>query len=272
MSDFSVVTRAQRRAWGLGDLSMLAARTPPLYAERLCEELDLRARERVLDVAAGTGTASIAAARRFCEVVASDFVPESLEAARRLAGVEGLELDVRVADAQDLPFADGSFDVVISTFGAMFAPDQERVAAELLRVVRPGGRIGLVAWRPDGVVGAYAAAIGKYLAPPPGVPSPFGWGTARRVRELFGGHGTLRTATRTQPFRYPSVEFAVGFLAEWYGPARGALAVLGEERRAALRDDMAEVWRSADRAGDGTLVADAAYLETVVVKEGRPNG
>ncbi|WP_433328101.1 class I SAM-dependent methyltransferase [Spirillospora sp. CA-294931] len=267
MTEYAIVTQAQQKAWSLGDLGKLAAHTPPVYAESLCEDLDLQPGERVLDVAAGTGTTSIAALRRFCEVVATDFVPESLVQATRLAEAEGLELEVHTADAQELPFEDDFFDVAVSTFGTMFAPDQQRTAEELLRVVRPGGRIGVLSWCPDGIIGDYAATIGKYIAAPPGLRSPFEWGTDARVHELFDGHAkAVRTVRRAQPFRYPSVQFAVEYFRAWYGPARGAFARLDEEHRTALHADMTAVWSAGNRATNGSLVAYADYLQTIVVK------
>ncbi|GAB3972502.1 class I SAM-dependent methyltransferase [Actinoallomurus acanthiterrae] len=265
MTDYALITEAQRKAWSAGDLGKLAARMSTLYAELLCEAIRLRPTERVLDVAAGTGTTSIAAARRFCDVVAVDFVGDFLAKATRLAGTEDLELETHEADAQDLPFEDGYFDAVLSTFGIMFAPDQQRVADELIRVVRRSGRIGFTAWTPDGVIGRYARTIGKYLTPPPGVRSPFGWGTEERIRELFGGRiKSVKVARRAQPFCYPSVEFAVEYFRAWYGPARAAFDRLDEGGRKALQDDMVAVWESANEAGDGSLVAHADYLECVI--------
>jgi SAM-dependent methyltransferase len=267
MTEYAIVTQAQQKAWSLGDLSKLAAHTPPLYAESLCEALDLHSGERVLDVAAGTGTTSIAALRRFCEVIATDFVPEGLVKAERLASAEGLKLETHTADAQELPFEDEYFDVAVSTFGAMFAPDQQRTADELLRVVRPGGRIGVLAWCPDGIIGEYAATIGKYIQPPPGLRSPFEWGTPARARELFAGQArSVESVRKAQPFRHPSVEFAVEYFRAWYGPARGAFERLDDERRKALHADMVAAWSAGNQASDGTLVAHADYLETIVVK------
>lgn len=268
MTDNATVTRAQQKAWTLGDLGKLAAHLPPIYAESLCQEIDLRPGERVLDVAAGTGTASIAALRRFCEVIATDFVPGSLARARQLAAGEGLDLETRTADAQDLPFEDGSFDAVLSTFGVMFAPDQQRAADELLRVMRPGGRVGVLAWCPDGVIGEFAKSIGKHAPPPTGIRSPFEWGVERRVRELFGSRvRSVHTRGKTQPFLYPSVQFAIEYFRAWYGPARGAFDRLDPEGREALHTDLVAMWGAANRASDGTLVADADYLETIAVKD-----
>lgn len=253
-------TQAQHYAWSLGDLGKLAAHFPPIYAELLCEDLDLRPGERVLDAAAGTGTASVAAARRFCEVTAADFVPAVLDRAAELAEGEGLRLTTRVADVQDLPFQDGHFDVVLSTFGVMFAPDQRRAAAELRRVTRAGGRIGVTAWCPDGLIGDYARTIARHVGSPPPTDSPFAWGTEERVRDLLGD---ARTTRRAQPFRYPSVEFAIDFFAQWYGPARAAGTRLGERERQALRADLIDVWQARNQAKDGTLVAFADYLQAI---------
>lgn len=266
MSLNATVTTAQRHAWSHGDLGKLSARLPTIYAEVLCEALDLRPGERVLDVAAGTGTTSIAAARRFCEVTATDFVPRVLDHAAERATSEGLALAVRVADAQGLPFGDGEFDVVVSTFGAMFAPDHQRVADELLRVVRPGGRIGITAWSPEGVIAAFARAVGRHVPPPAGIRSPFEWGTTERITELFGARArSVHTTRRSLPFRFPSVEFAVAYLGDTYGPAYTTLARLTPTDSDILRADMATVWRAANRANDGTLVADAEYLENIII-------
>ncbi|WP_214320267.1 class I SAM-dependent methyltransferase [Nonomuraea sediminis] len=247
--------------WFLGDLGKLAAHLPPVYAERLCEELDLRPGERVLDAAAGTGVVSVTAARRFCEVTAVDLVPAYLDQARELAAREGLPLAVRVADVQELPFDDGSFDAAVSTFGVMFAADPERAAGELRRVTR--GRIGLTAWTPDGVIAEYARTIAKHLQASPPPRSPFAWGTEEGLRELFDGCD-IRTAGRRQPFRYPSAAQAVDAFRQWYGPAKAAFAVLPEDRREAMREDMIGVWEAHNRSDDGTLVVDADYLEAVV--------
>ncbi|GII60648.1 hypothetical protein Skr01_07330 [Sphaerisporangium krabiense] len=256
-------TNPQQRAWSRGDLAKLAAHLPPIYAELLCEEADLRAGERVLDAAAGTGTVALAAARRFCDVVAVDFVPSPLEQAARLAACEDLPLVTHLADVQDLPYEDDAFDAVLSAFGAMFAPDQGRTAGELARVTRRGGRVGVTGWCMAGLIGDYARTIGKYLGSGTGH-SPFAWGTEDRVRELFPD-AQIRTAWRGQPFRYPSVEFAVDYFAEWYGPASAAFAALDDAGRRDLRADMIDVWHAHNRATDGTLVAIADYLETIVL-------
>jgi SAM-dependent methyltransferase len=184
--DLTAITTRQQRVWSAGDFSRIGALNL-LHAEHLCESLDLLPGERVLDVAAGHGNTSLSAARRFCEVTATDFVPELLEIAERRAALEHLPLTVRVADAQDLPFPDESFDVVISTFGAMFAPDQERTARELLRVCRAGGRIGMNNWHPESFIGDVFRTIASHVAPPPGLRSPLEWGDEQRVRELLGG-------------------------------------------------------------------------------------
>lgn len=247
-------------SWFLGDVGKLAAHLPPIYAELLCEELDLHPGDRVLDAAAGTGVVSIAAARRYCDVTATDLVPGYLEQAARNAAREGLSVATATADVQDLPFGESTFDVALSTFGAMFAADQERAAAELRRVA--SGRIGLTAWTPDSVIADYARAIAKHLSPPPAPRSPFDWGTEERLRELFPGE--IRTTRRRQPFRFPSPGYAIDFFFQWYGPAKAALGALPEPDRPALTADLVEVWQSRNTATDGTLAVHADYLEAVI--------
>jgi SAM-dependent methyltransferase len=193
--DVVTIKQRQQAAWASGDYAAVGSRFP-LIAELLCEAVDLRAGERVLDVACGNGNASLAAARRFCQVTGVDYVPALLERARERAKAEGLEATFQEADAEDLPFADASFDVVLSTCGAMFAPDQEQTASELLRVCRPGGRIGMINWTPDGYVGELFRTIGRHLPPPPGLRPPVLWGSPERLRELFGPDVTISAPHR----------------------------------------------------------------------------
>jgi SAM-dependent methyltransferase len=221
----------------------------------------------VLDVACGNGNAALAAARRFCQVVGVDYVPELLERARRRAEAEGLEATFTEGDAEDLPFPDGAFDVVLSTCGAMFAPDQEQTASELLRVCRPGGRIGMVNWTPDSYVGELFWAIGRHLPPPPGLRPPVLWGDQERLRELFGPEVSISAPRRSFLWRFPSVEHQVEFFASFYGPTNKALATLPPDGAAALRADMLEAARRFDVSEDGdTLVLRMDYLEAVVHK------
>ena len=263
--DIATVKQRQQTAWASADYSAVGVRLL-LTAELLCEAVDLRAGERVLDVACGNGNAALAAARRFCQVVGIDYVPSLLEGARRRAQAEGLEASFEEADAEDLPFPDASFDAVLSTCGAMFAPDQERTARELLRVCRPGGRIGMVNWVPDGYVGALFRAIGRYLPPPPGVRPPVLWGSEDRLRELFGARVTISAPRRTFLWRWPSPEHQVEFFATFYGPTHKALAAIGTDRAAQLKAEMVEVARSFNVSDDDTLVLRQDYLQVVVRK------
>jgi SAM-dependent methyltransferase len=263
--DIATIKERQQATWASVDYAPVGARLL-LTAELLCEAVDLRAGERVLDVACGNGNAALAAARRFCQVTGVDYVPALLERARQRADAEGLEATFQEADAEDLPFPDDSFDVVLSTCGAMFAPDQERTAAELLRVCRPGGRIGMVNWVPDGYVAALFRAIGRYLPPPPGVRPPVLWGSEERLRELFGPEVTISAPRRTFLWRFPSAEHQAEFFATFYGPTNRALAALGADRAAALEADMVEVARSFDASDDDTLVLRQEYLEAVIHK------
>jgi SAM-dependent methyltransferase len=267
--DIAAIKQRQQAAWASGDYSAVGTRLLPT-AELLCDAVDLRAGERVLDVACGNGNAALAAARRFCEVIGVDYVPALLERARERAKAEGLEVDFQEADAEDLPFPDDTFDVVVSTCGAMFAPDQERTAAELLRVCRPGGRIGMVNWTPDGYVGELFAAIGRHLPPPPGLRPPVLWGTEERLRELFGPQVRITAPRRGFLWRFPSAEHQAEFFASFYGPTNKALATLAPDGAAALRADMVETAGRFDVSDDDTLVLRMDYLEAVIRKPATP--
>ena len=263
--DIATIKQRQQAAWASGDYAAVGTRLL-LTAELLCEAVDLRAGERVLDVACGHGNAALAASRRFCQVTGIDYVPALLDRARQRAAAEGLEATFQEADAEALPFSDDSFDAVLSTCGAMFAPDQERTAGELLRVCRPGGRIGMVNWVPDGYVGSLFRTIGRYLPPPPGVRPPVQWGSEERLRELFGPGGDHLGPRRTFLWRWPSPEHQAEYFATFYGPTNKALAALSTDQAAALKADMAEVARSFDVSDDDTLVLRQDYLEAVIHK------
>jgi SAM-dependent methyltransferase len=267
--DIATIKQRQQAAWASGDYAAVGARLL-LTAELLWEAVDLRAGERVLDVACGNGNAALAAARRFCQVTGVDYVPALLERARQRAAAEGLEATFQEADAEDLPFADASFDAVLSTCGAMFAPDQERTAAELLRVCRPGGRIGMVNWVPDGYVGELFRAIGRHLPPPPGLRPPVLWGSQDRLRELFGPEVGIAAPHRIFLWRFPSAEHQAEFFATFHGPTNRALATLGADRAADLKADMVEVARRFDISDDDTLVLRQDYLEAVIHKPATP--
>ncbi len=262
--DFEALKARQHAAWSSGDYAIIGT-TLQIVGEQLCESLDVRAGQRVLDVAAGNGNVSLAAARRGCEVVATDYVPALLERARERAAGERLDIEFREADAEALPFADESFDYVVSTFGVMFTPNQERAAAELARVCRRGGKIGLANWTPDGFIGQVFRTIGAHVPPPAGARSPALWGTRARLDELFGAKAaSIQATSRDFVFRYRSPEHWVHMFATWYGPVLKAFAALDPDRQAALHRDLIALIGRFDRSGDATMVVPGEYLEVVV--------
>jgi SAM-dependent methyltransferase len=264
--DYAAIKTRQQATWASGDYGVIAA-TLPIIAESLCEAVDLAAGETVLDVAAGTANAALAAARRFCQVTATDYVPALLERGRQRAAAEGLAIDFRVADAEDLPYADGSFDVTLSTLGVMFAPNQARCAAELLRVTRPGGRIGLANWTPEGFIGQLFKVIGGFVPPPPGVASPALWGTETRLVELFGpAAADIHVSRKHFNFRYRSAEHWIEVFRRYYGPTLKAFAALEEARQLALHGALKELLARFNRAGADSLIVPSEYLEVVVTK------
>jgi len=265
MTDLSVVKDKQQVTWSSGDYSSVGNRIL-LVSELLCGAVDLRAGERVLDVATGSGNAALAAARRFADVVGIDYVPALLDSARVRAQAEGLDIDFRVGDAEALEFADDSFDVVLSACGAMFAPDHKRTASELVRVCRPGGRVGMVNWCPDGYVGALFRAIAGHLPPPAGLEPPGRWGDEGYLRELWGDTVTLAAPRKTFLFPFASPEHHVDFFARYYGPTLKAFEAVGEAGRAALRNDILDAVQRFNRADDGTLLLQMDYLEVVATK------
>src|SRR3954453_10401074 len=265
--DFQAVTQVQQQVWSQGDFAKIGI-AGQMVAEQLCEAVDLLPGQRLLDVACGAGNGAIAACRRNAEGVGLDYVPELLQRGRERAAAEGFEIEFVEGDAQALPFEDGAFDVVLSTFGAMFAPDQEKTASELLRVCRPGGKIGMANWPPRGLVGGGVFKVtAEHAAPPPGVPSPVVWGTEDRLRELFGDAvSQLSVNQRFWVFRYASPEAWLEFFKTFFGPMITAFERVGDDGAAALENDLLEVTRSANRAGDAALVAPAEYTEVVAVR------
>jgi ubiquinone/menaquinone biosynthesis C-methylase UbiE len=262
--DLAAIKQRQQATWATGDYSVIGT-TLQIVGEQLCEAIDLRAGERVLDVAAGNGNATLAAARRFTQVTSTDYVGALLDRARERAAAERLSIDFREADAENLPFADESFDAVVSTFGVMFTPNQERAAAELARVVRPGGRIGLANWTPEGFIGQLFKTIGRHLPPPADVASPSLWGTERRLRELFPGC-RLSWSKRIFNFRYKSAEHWLDIFKTYYGPTNRAFAALAEEKRAELDADIAALLHEFDRGDERGLVVASDYIEAVIAK------
>ena len=256
----------QRAAWSSGDYAVVGT-TLQIVGEELCEALDLRAGQKVLDVAAGNGNAALAAAHRWCDVTATDYVPELLARARDRAAAEGLEIEFREADAEALPFDDRSFDVVVSTFGVMFTPDQDRAAAELVRVCKRGGKIGLANWTPEGFIGQVFKTIGKHVAPPPGARSPALWGTRARIAELFEPHAaSVKTAQRNFVFRYRSPEHWLKVFKTYYGPLLKTFAALEAPAQAALQTDLLMLIDQFNRSGDRSMVVPSEYLEIVVTR------
>jgi SAM-dependent methyltransferase len=264
VADFTAVKLRQQAAWSTGNYAVVGT-TLQIVGENLCEALDVRAGNRVLDVAAGNGNATLAAARRYCDVTSTDYVASLLDSGRARAQAEGLPVQFQQADAEALLYADASFDIVMSTFGVMFTPDQEKAAAELVRVCKPGGRIGLANWTPESFIGQLFKTIGKYIPPPAGVKSPALWGTKARLEELFGANArNIIAASRDFTFRYRSPEHFVDVFRTFYGPMNKAFAALeGEPQAAFLRDLMALI-ESRNRSNDATLVLPSEYLEVVV--------
>ncbi len=262
-SSFDAVKTRQRAAWTAGDYATVGT-TLQIVGEQLCEALDVRAGQRVLDVAAGNGNASLAAARRGCGVVSTDYVPALLDRGRERAAADRLAIDFRVADAECLPFGDDAFDAVVSTFGVMFTPDQEQAALELQRVCRPGGKIGRANRTPDGFIGQVFATIGRYVPPPVGVRSPLEWGTRRRLSELLGARAAaIDTQLRSFVFRYRSPAHWLEVFRAVYGPMQKAFAALELPAQAALTADLIALVNQFQRSGN-TMVVPSEYLEVVI--------
>ena len=264
--DLAAIKARQQGAWSSGDYAVVGT-TLQIVGEELCEALDLRAGQKVLDVAAGNGNVSLAAARRWCEVVASDYVPALLDRARERADADRLSIEFREADAEALPFADASFDVVVSTFGVMFTPDQDRAAAEMVRVCRRGGKIGLANWTPEGFIGQVFKTIGKHVPPPAGARSPALWGTRARLAELFEPHASsIQSAPRHFVFRYRSPEHWLEVFKGYYGPLLKTFAALAPPAQAALEQDLLSLIGQFNRSGDRSMVVPSEYLEVVITR------
>ncbi|NMF98921.1 class I SAM-dependent methyltransferase [Aromatoleum toluolicum] len=262
--DFEAIKTKQNAAWSSGDYAIVGT-TLQIVGEQLAEALDLRAGQSVLDVAAGNGNFTLAAARRWAEVTSTDYVPALLERGAERAKADRLPVTFHFADAEDLPFTDAMFDVVASTYGVMFTPNQEKAAAEMLRVCRPGGRIGLANWTPDSFVGGIFKAIGRYLPPPQGVKSPALWGTREHLDVLFGaGAREIRVTEKDFVFRYRSPQHFMEIFRAYYGPVHKAFAALDGERQAGLHSDLMGLIDRYNTADDGTMVAPSAYLEIVI--------
>ncbi|QTN23164.1 class I SAM-dependent methyltransferase [Rhizobacter sp. AJA081-3] len=261
---FDAIKQRQQATWASGDFAVIGT-TLQIVGEQLAESIDLRAGERVIDIAAGNGNATLAAARRFARVTSTDYVPALLERGAARARAEGLEIEFVEADAEALPFEDASFDVALSTFGAMFTPQHELPAQEMLRVVRPGGRIGLANWTPDGFIGELFKVIGACLPPPAGLKSPALWGTEPHMVELFGARAAdIRCVRRDFQFRYASPAHWLQVFRDYYGPTHKAFAALDAPAQARLADDITALLMRRNRGGSHSLVVPGEYLEVVV--------
>jgi ubiquinone/menaquinone biosynthesis C-methylase UbiE len=264
--DLGALKTKQRAAWSSGNYAIVGS-TLQIVGEQLCETLDLKSGSKVLDVAAGNGMASLAAARRWCDVISTDYVPDLLERGKVRAAAEGWSIKFMEADAEDLAFQDDQFDVVLSTFGVMFTPNQDQAAAELLRVCKPKGKIGLANWTPDGFIGQVFKTLGKYLPPPAGTRSPAMWGTRTRLSEMFdAGASSVKAESRIFNFRYRSADHFLDVFRTYYGPVLKAFAALEPAKQEELQDDLHALIVRMNRSGDRTMVVPSEYLEVVITK------
>jgi ubiquinone/menaquinone biosynthesis C-methylase UbiE len=265
--NLEAVKAKQQITWSTGNYSRVGSLLQ-ISGERLAEAMDARPGADFLDVAAGNGNLTMAAARRFCRVVSTDYVEASLNDGAERARANGLEVEFRVADAEALPFDDASFDFVGSTFGVMFTANQEKAAAELLRVCRAGGKIGMANWTPAGFIGKLFKVIGQFNPPPAGVQSPARWGTEAFLREQFGPSAAdLHVERRDYVFRFESTDHFMTVFKSFYGPIITALEAQTEENRPKLEQAIADLVDSCNVATDGTLLIPGEYLEIVVTKQ-----
>ena len=268
--DFAAIKKKQQATWSSGDFAVIGI-TLQIVGEMLAEAADVRSDERVLDVAAGNGNATLAAARRFATVTSTDYVPALLEKSAERAKAESLAVTYQVADAENLPFQDASFDVVLSTFGVMFTPEHDRSAREMIRVVRPGGRIGLANWTPEGFVGQLFKVVGGFVPPPPGVKSSALWGTKAHLDDLFGQSAAeIRLERRNFNFRYRSPEHFVQMFRDFYGPTHKAFAARDPAGQKGLAAEITTLVERLNVAGPGSLVVPGEYLEVVITRKPSP--
>lgn len=264
--DLKAMKAKQHAAWSSVDYAVVGS-TIQIVGEQLAEAMDLRAGQKVLDIAAGNGNFTLAAARRWCEVTSTDYVETLLHRGRQRAEANGLAVTFQKADAEDLPFADGSFDAVASIFGAMFSPDQDRTVSEMLRVCRSGGRIGLANWTPDGFIGQMFKTIGKHLPPPAGAKSPALWGTPEWIEKAFRADSSALVANRRYfVFRYRSAQHFLEVFRGYYGPMLKAFEALDANGRNALAQDIVDLIGRLNRSGDDTMVVPGEYLEVAVTR------
>jgi SAM-dependent methyltransferase len=263
--DYEAIKAKQNAAWSSGDYAKIGT-TLQIVGETLAEAMDLRPGSRVLDVAAGNGNASLAFARRWCDVTSTDYVDTLLSRGRARAEAEDLDIAFQLADAENLPFGDGTFDAAVSTYGVMFTPDQDKAASELIRICKPGGKIGLANWTPDGFIGALFKTLGSHVAPPAGVKSPALWGSREWVDTTFGPHADISFATKDFVFRYPSPDHFANYFRTYYGPVHKAFLALDEAGQAALHADLLATVARYDTATDGSMRVPGQYAEIVATK------
>lgn len=266
--DFGAIKQRQQATWASGDFAVIGV-TLQIVGEALAEAADVRAGEQVIDIAAGNGNATLAAAHRFARVTSTDYVPALLDKGRARAAAEGLAVEFREADAEALPFADASFDVALSTFGIMFTPNHAQSASEMMRVLRPGGRAGMANWTPEGFIGQLFKTIGKHVPPPAGVKSPGLWGTENHLQQLFGERAARIGAQRKIfNFRYESAAHWLQIFRDFYGPVHKAFGALDDAGKQALEGDLLALLERSNTAGAASLVVPAEYLEVVITKRG----
>jgi SAM-dependent methyltransferase len=256
-----------KATWQSGDYGHFAQYLLPGALEFLAW-LDVAPGTRMLDVGCGAGQIAIPAAKAGAEVTGLDLAVNLIEQARQRAAQEGVKVRFDEGDAEALPYGDAAFDLVVSLIGAMFAPQPERVAAELVRVCRPGGRIAMANWTPEGHVGQMFKIIGKHVPPPALMPSPMKWGDEATVRErLAQGTSKVEVTRRLYPMRYPfGPAEVVEFFFSFYGPTLRALAALEPAAQAALRQELTQLWSSNNKAADGTTFVEAEYLEVMATR------
>ncbi len=265
-AELDAIKTRQQAMWASGDFGIIGT-TLQIVGEMLCEAVDLRSDARVLDVAAGNGNCSLAAARRWCAVTSTDYVPSLLEDGKRRAHGERLDITFQEADVENLPFADGSFDVVLSSFGVMFAPNHSRAATEMLRVCRSGGTIGLANWTPNGFIGQLLKLVGRYVPPSPLLTPPSRWGATDHLEALFGAStSSIAVTPRNFVFRYRSPEHWIDVFRTWYGPTLKAFASLSAEKQVELAEEMKTLIATFNVSGDATVVIPSEYVEVVITK------
>ena len=264
--DYAAIKVRQQGTWASGDFAVIGV-TLQMVGESLAEAADIRAGQRVIDIAAGNGNATLAAAHRFAKVTSTDYVPELLEKGRARAAAEGIQVEFQVADAEALPFADASFDAALSTFGIMFTPNHVRSSSEMMRVLRPGGRIGMANWTPEGFIGQLFKTIGQHVPPPAGLKSPALWGTESYLNELFGAQAaSIQAQRKVFNFRYASAAHWVQVFRDFYGPVHKAFAALDDAGKQALERDLTALLERFNTAGADSLIVPGEYLEVVIIK------